>query len=41
MSSELEMMLSFLGAFATGVMIAFEFKIVKKRQIRKEDFDEI
>jgi len=41
MSSEVEMMLSFAGAFTTGIIIALEFKIVKERQIRKEDFDEI
>lgn len=41
MSSELEMMLSFFGAFTTGIMIALEFKLVKIRPLRSEDNDQI
>jgi hypothetical protein len=41
MSNELEMMLSFFGAFTTGIMIALELKLVKIRPLRAEDNDQI
>jgi hypothetical protein len=41
MSNELEMMLSFLGAFTSGIMIALEFKLVKERTIQADDNDQI
>jgi len=41
MSNELEMILSFFGAFTTGIMIALEFKLVKTRPLKAEDNDQI
>lgn len=41
MSNELQMMLSFFGAFTTGIMIALEFKLVKVRPLQAEDNDQI
>ena len=41
MSNEQIMMLNFIGAYFSAILIAIEFKLVKIRPLRAEDNDQI